>query len=466
MELLLSSAGFAFALTLLGTPLLGRALLRLRVLDQPNDAHKTHPRPVPTLGGAAVAAAVVVALLWPGRAPAWGPVVYAACGAVFLVGALDDVLHLSPWHKLAAELLCATAVCAAGVVLPGASMALAAPLTVLWLAACANGFNLTDGADGVAALTGAIAAAGLGLIAFSAGMVAMATLLAALAAALAGFLIFNFPAASIFMGDSGALPIGFVLGVCGIAWSTQAQDAAAAAAPVFALALPLGETLLSAVRRSLRGDPIFRADRRHIHHRLAARGMSPREVALWCGAYSLLGAATAAVVAANGAAAVSALAAAAFAVTTFGALRYLRYAELSCAAEMLLNLRGPWPLSQQIRVAELRNSLELASDPDQRWERLVEGMSELGFRDVRLLDRAGEPLRQSSRALRAAPVWKLTVDLPDGEGTLEAQRIPEPGRDALVSDALVDTLRGAFADEAPAPRPIAADRQAGDSHAS
>ena len=441
-------------LTLMATPLLRRMLARARVLDHPNHLHKAHACAVPALGGTAVALAAVAAVWQAGIGPQWGPAVYVAIVVVFVTGVLDDVWRLSPWQKLGLELLCAAAVCAAGVIVPAGPLWLAAPLTVFWLAACANGFNLTDGADGVAALTGAIAAAGLGWLAYSSGMEGAATVLAALAAALAGFLVFNFPPASIFLGDSGSLPLGFVLGTCALVWAMQAESAVAAFAPVFALALPLGETVLSTVRRALRGDPIFRADRRHIHHRLAERGLRPGEVALWCGAYTLLGVLTAIAVARSSASGASALAALVFAGVTLLGLRFLRYAELSCAAAILFRMRGPWALPQEIRTAELRDALDSAIDAEQRWQSLVEGMRELGFREVRLLGRDGSMLRQSAAASRGGLVWKLTVDLPDGEGVLEAVRSPQDDGDAMVSDALVQTLRRALAQGAPAPNPV------------
>lgn len=450
-------------LTLLATPLLRLALLRARLLDRPNRTHKAHGRPVPALGGAAVVLAVTAAVIAFGEAPAWGAAVYAACAVIFLVGAWDDLAHLSPWQKLGAEILCSAAICAAGMTLPLGPGWIAVPATVLWLLACANGFNLTDGVDGLAALTGAIAAASLAAMAASSGQSAVATLLVAAGAGLAGFLAFNFPRASIFLGDSGALPVGFLLGICSIAWARQSPDLASASAPAFPLALPIGETVLSTLRRALRGDPIFRADRRHIHHRLAERGLQPAQVTLWCGAYTLAGAATGLVVAQNGWSAASAIAALAFAALTAAGVRSLRYAELSCAVRMLAGLRGAWPLAQQIRTTELRHALELAPGPEQRWERIVDGLRELGFEDVRLLGRDGAPLRQTSPRSGAENVWKLSVALPEGDGTLEAERRAGDGREAIVSDALVETLRRAFADEAPAPRAVPGGSPAGES---
>jgi UDP-GlcNAc:undecaprenyl-phosphate GlcNAc-1-phosphate transferase len=340
LEILLPAAALAFVLSLLTTPLLRRISIATGLLDRPNFEHKTHAGPAPTLGGAALALSVTLALLWSGETPDWTPAVFGACGALLFVGALDDVRQLSPWFKLGAELLSGVAVCAAGLTLPLGPVWIAAPATVFWLAVCTNGFNLTDGADGLAATAGVAGALGMCGAALLHGQQPLAILLAIFAAALAGFLLFNFPPASIFLGDSGALPVGFLLGICGVAWARSAPDWVAASAPVFALALPLGEALLSAVRRALRGDPIFRADRRHIHHRLADRGLGPRAVTLWCGAYSAFGAAVGLVVAWSGASGLSAAAVAVFAVVSVAGLRRLRYSELECAARTLWRRRA------------------------------------------------------------------------------------------------------------------------------
>jgi UDP-GlcNAc:undecaprenyl-phosphate GlcNAc-1-phosphate transferase len=261
--------------------------------------------------------------------------VYGACAAIFLLGAVDDLRHLSPWLKLGVELLCGVVVCAAGMTLPLGPPWIAAPATVFWLTACANGFNLTDGVDGLAATAGLTGALGMCGAAVLYGQVGLAMVLCVAAATLAGFLLFNCPPASIFLGDSGALPAGFLLGVCGVALAQAAPNAVAGLAPAFALALPLAEAFLSTFRRALRGDPVFRADRRHIHHRLADRGLGPRAVTLWCGAYSTLGSAVGLVVASCGATGWSAGAVAVFAGVSVGGLRYLRYSELECAARTL-----------------------------------------------------------------------------------------------------------------------------------
>ncbi|MCB1018628.1 MAG: undecaprenyl/decaprenyl-phosphate alpha-N-acetylglucosaminyl 1-phosphate transferase [Acidobacteria bacterium] len=450
MGALFPSAGLSLALALAATPFVIWLSARLGVLDRPTLDHKTHTLPAATLGGLAVVFAASASALAFGLDPGWGLVVYSACLSLAVIGALDDLFNLSPWTKLCAELLAASAVCAAGLTLPAGPAWIAIPATVLWLATCANGFNLTDGVDGLAAFTGIAAAAGLALLAYLGGALELAALLVVLMAALAGFLVFNFPRARIFLGDSGALPIGLFLGVCAVAWARVASSHTAALAPVFALALPLGETVLSTVRRKLRGRPMFRADQRHIHHRLAARGWPSPKITLACAAYSLAGSATAGVVGSNGAAPSSFAAMAAFGLLSFAGLRYLRYAELECAAGRLWSARTSSTLAEQIALTERREELETAADPDRRWELVVLSLRELGFREVRLFDRSGRPLRESSaRRDGLECVWKLRVHLPDGEGVLEAERAIDDAGETRVSADLEQLLSRAFVREAP-----------------
>ncbi|MEZ5365281.1 MAG: MraY family glycosyltransferase [Bryobacterales bacterium] len=444
------SAGLSLALALAATPFVIWVSARLGVLDQPTLDHKTHALPAATLGGLAVAFAVVVPAVMFGLDPGWAPVIHVACLSMAVIGALDDLFNLSPWTKLAAEVLAASAVCAAGLTLPAGPAWIAMPLTVLWLATCANGFNLTDGVDGLAAFTGIAAAGGLAFLTYLGGAAELAGLLVVLMAALTGFLVFNFPRARIFLGDSGALPIGFFLGVCGVAWAGIAPSRTTAIAPLFALALPLGETVLSTVRRKLRGRPMFRADQRHIHHRLASRGWPSPKITLSCAGYSLAGAATAGVVGAKGAAPVAMAMIAGFAILSFAGLRYLRYAELECAAGRLWSARTSSTLADQIALTERREELESAADPDRRWELVVLSLRELGFREVRLFDRAGRPLRESSaRRDGLECAWKLRVRLPDGEGVLEAERAVDDAGETRVSEDLEQLLSRAFVRQAP-----------------
>src|SRR5436190_1256969 len=154
------------------------------------------------------------------------------------------------------------------------------PLTLLWLVGCANAFNLIDGVDGLATGLGLFATLTMVIAALLRGNLALAVAMAPLAGALLGFLRYNFNPASIFLGDSGSLLVGFLLGSYGVLWCQKSATLLAMTAPLMALAIPILDVCLSIARRFLSREPIFGADRGHIHHRLLDRGLSPRRVAL------------------------------------------------------------------------------------------------------------------------------------------------------------------------------------------
>jgi UDP-GlcNAc:undecaprenyl-phosphate GlcNAc-1-phosphate transferase len=154
------------------------------------------------------------------------------------------------------------------------------PLTVLWIVGVTNALNLIDGLDGLA--TGiALAATGtIFWVSLTNGRMLMALVMACLAGALLGFLRYNFNPASIFMGDSGSLFVGFVLATTALETPEKSTTAVALLVPIVALGLPIGDTLLAMTRRMVRGQPMFASERGHIHHRLMARGLSHRATVL------------------------------------------------------------------------------------------------------------------------------------------------------------------------------------------
>ena len=204
---------------------------------------------------------------------------------VFTTGLLDDLIELKPWQKLLTEILAGTLAYYGGIQIHSIGgnalpTLLALPLTVLWIVACTNALNLIDGLDGLAAGIGllvSLTSMAAGLLHGNPGLV-VAT--APLAGALLGFLVFNFNPASIFLGDGGSLWTGFMLACFGVIWSTKSVPVLSISAPLMALSLPLLDTLLAILRRFLRSQSIFTADREHIHHRLLDRGLSPKRAVL------------------------------------------------------------------------------------------------------------------------------------------------------------------------------------------
>lgn len=286
----------AFILSYLITPLVRNLSRRFDVVDHPDSARKTHLIPVPRVGGIAIALAysgsfaLLLAVPLKGgdlvvKAPPIDWLVLPAAILIFGIGLVDDLLGLKPWQKLLGEIAAA-----AGAFWSGAQVHffgghevdpwLSLPLTILWLVACTNAFNLIDGVDGLAAGVGLFATCTTLIAALLQNNVPLALATIPLAGALLAFLRYNFNPATIFLGDSGSLFIGFLLGCYGIRWSQKSATILGMTAPLMALSIPLLDTGLAIVRRFLRQQPIFGADRGHIHHRLLDRGFTPRAVAL------------------------------------------------------------------------------------------------------------------------------------------------------------------------------------------
>jgi UDP-GlcNAc:undecaprenyl-phosphate GlcNAc-1-phosphate transferase len=203
-----------------------------------------------------------------------------------LFGSLDDRFDLNARLKLVLQLLAVSPIVAAGyyvdfVVLFGWRIELGwfgIPLTILWLLGCINALNLIDGMDGLASMVGLSTAAMMGIIAVSTGNDHVAVIASLMAAALAGFLLYNLPPASVFLGDSGSTMIGLVIGILGIQGSMKSSATLAITAPAVLMTLPMFDILMAMVRRKLTGRRLAEGDHEHIHHRLLARGLGPWQV--------------------------------------------------------------------------------------------------------------------------------------------------------------------------------------------
>ena len=290
----------SFMTSLVLTPLVRTWAARKGVVDQPG-GRRVHTQVTPRLGGVSVilgffAPLVLFALL---ETEAMQSVLYerqlvvgllAGSLIVGLVGAIDDVRGLGPWTKLAAQAAAASVGYAAGyriqtVNLPfvgDLDMGIMGPaVTMLWFLAITNAINLIDGLDGLAAGIALCAAVSNLFIAFLNGSFIVVLLSAGLTGSLLGFLRYNFNPATIFLGDAGSMFLGFVLAATSIAGSaTKSSTAIAILAPIIALGIPILDTMLAMIRRTLAGQSMFAADRGHIHHRLLDLGLTHRRVVL------------------------------------------------------------------------------------------------------------------------------------------------------------------------------------------
>ncbi len=283
------------------TPLIRRLCQRFKLLDVPADGRRVHKHGIPRLGGVAIFASIVLALsTLPLVSNALTQSLHTRTSELFLVlvptmlvlllGIYDDLRGTNAAVKFVGLGLIAALFYSMG----GRIETLALPymgvihfppaigffITVFWLVGIANAFNLIDGIDGLApgaALFSAIVILLISLINEN-PLTIVVTL--ALCGALTGFLRYNFNPASIFLGDSGSLSVGFLLAALSIVGVQKATTAVAVITPILAFGLPVVDTGVTMVRRLVSRRPIFQGDGEHIHHMLLARGWSQRRVAL------------------------------------------------------------------------------------------------------------------------------------------------------------------------------------------
>jgi UDP-GlcNAc:undecaprenyl-phosphate GlcNAc-1-phosphate transferase len=285
----------AYATSAVVHPLVRRYAVHKGLLDLPDGERRHHLEPIPRLGGVGVFAGMLVAVAVGAALESTGQllpllpfVLSTAVGAtiLFVTGLADDLYGVRPSVKLLMQSAAALIVFRYGfrielLVLPPSHVVslgiLALPITVLWVVGLSNAFNLVDGADGLA---GGVAIIALIATTISAAILHDTTVMwcsTALLGAMLGFMRYNLPPARIFLGDSGSLVVGFLLSILTVKGMGRRDGAVYALAPIFALSYPLLDTGISMLRRWLRGEPLSRADGRHIHHQLRVLGLGPRQ---------------------------------------------------------------------------------------------------------------------------------------------------------------------------------------------
>src|SRR5579883_2756065 len=429
MLILLDLAGIAFFCALVLTPFVRSAALKLSLVDRP-DPRKIHTEPIPRVGGVAIALAYVLSFGFVLIAPYRGLpfnidtvipralILMPAAILVFAIGLIDDLLGLKPWQKLIGEIVAALIAFRAGVHVDFVNQFhnlhfwISLPVTVLWLVGCANAFNLIDGLDGLAAGVGLFATLTSLVAALAHNNLQLALVTAPLAGCLLGFLRYNFNPASIFLGDSGSLLIGFLLGCYGALWSEKSVTLVALTAPLLAVSIPLLDVIVSVLRRFLRNRPIFAPDRGHIHHKLLDRGFTTRRAVLtiyaFCGLVAVLSLLVSAVHNRY-----SALIVILFCGAAWLGIRHLDYAEFASAGKMFLGGKFRRIIDAETRMIDFETSLAKAADLDECWKRLREGSSEFGFQGARMSIQG--TVFEDVRARDSQRLWQLRIPLPSGE---------------------------------------------------
>ncbi len=291
---------FATALVvgLIATPIVRGYAQGQGLLDQPG-GRKVHRVAVPRLGGVAMAiafaAGVGVALFLSPNLDAVGGLrpnrvaaILVGVAILVVVGVIDDVRGMRALVKLAFQVAAAVVAFALGLSvdrlhLPWAIVELgilSLPITVLWIVAVINAINLIDGLDGLAAGVVLTALGAFGLLAAVDGVDPTLPLIAATAGAAVGFLAYNLHPATIIMGDTGSMFLGFVVAAIAISLTQDGVHPIHPWVPMVALGVPIVDTVWAIVRRTARGDPFFVADSGHVHHQLLRRGLSQRDAML------------------------------------------------------------------------------------------------------------------------------------------------------------------------------------------
>ena len=296
----------ALAVTAVLTPLTMRLARVVGAIDEPRERGLSE-RPIPLLGGLAIFAGTLVAgLVWlPSgygeSSELWHGVLIGA-GVITIVGALDDRFDLPPAIKLAGQIVAAVIVVHYGVAVktitlpfigklhfPNAGVTNAGPiLTVIGLVAMMNIVNFSDGVDGLAAGVCTIIAGAMAVIAFDLGRQPPGVLAAITAGAALGFLLFNFPPASSFMGDCGANLLGLLMGVITVEAAVKTEAVVSFVLPLILLAVPFLDTTFVVLKRLKYRQPVYRPDSEHFHHRMARIGFSNRRTIAYLYTWTLM----------------------------------------------------------------------------------------------------------------------------------------------------------------------------------
>ena len=441
---------------------------RLRAFGKPHGDRQQAQ--IPRLGGLSIFLAALAAwgvlLLVPNEVRArfiaqWRTVLTLLVPGtlVLLLGAYDDVRGATPRQKLAVEVLAAAMVWWAGfriVSLPILWYRIQSPvlsllLTILWIVAVTNAFNLIDGLDGLAAGIAFFVATCVFVVSLIQTNHFACILAITLAGALLGFLRFNFAPATIYLGDSGSLFLGFFLATLAIYSSQKSSTLLALVVPFVAFGLPLMDTTLAVVRRFLSRRPLFTADQDHLHHRLLQQRLSPRMAVLLLYALAALFSLGSLLIVHSTGSLIALVAILAGASGWFLTSR-IQYEELSelnvYVARAVQSQRQV--LANQILIRKASRQLEAAAKLEESWRVLVSALEALDFDEV-----LSDPPKWPNDRVPSLPGWArpgedrskdrwhVCIPLHAGErvvGELQLYRELAKGRLLFQFSSLLDTL--------------------------
>ena len=445
--------GKAFLIAVILTPIIRDISRSFNLVDRPGK-RKVHAHPLPRVGGIAIAIAYCISLIsFSGSSltisdsiPVWRLLPGAAL--VFLTGLLDDVFSLKPFVKILGLVAAATVVFFSGIRIGGLAgdtlgMWLQFPLTVLWLVSTSNALNLIDGLDGLCAGMGLMSTLALFMAAIRHGNYPLAYATLPLAGALLGFLCYNINPATVFLGDSGALTIGFLLGCYGMIWSQKTSTLISMMVPMLALSVPLLDAALAVVRRFLRHQPIFSADRRHIHHRLLDRGLSPRQAVWILYLFAALAAGMALLASSFLGTRYQGFIILLFCGLALIGIRQLRYSEFGIVGRFLFRGELNRTVNLKLKMETLEAALDGASSETEWWAALSNGIAALDLISVRWVGLHGA--RETRKSDRTAD-WTFRIPVTDG-GSVELEGNFAAGGDSAELLTLGDLIRRTLRDK-------------------
>jgi UDP-GlcNAc:undecaprenyl-phosphate/decaprenyl-phosphate GlcNAc-1-phosphate transferase len=441
----------SFGLSLILTPIFRDVFRSYGVVDEPDGGRKIHKHPIPRVGGLAIASAYVgcffiVPLL--SKNPfedklslVWN--LLPAVGVIFVVGVIDDLFGLKPYQKLIGQLGASGLAYWAGVRIldvvgfHGHSW-WSLPVTILWLLTSTNAFNLVDGMDGLAAGVGLFATLTIFLAAILHGNTPLAMATFPLAGCLLGFLFYNFNPATIFLGDSGSLLIGFLLGCYGVIWTQKSATILGMTAPLMAISIPLIDVGLAVLRRILKRQPIFSADRGHIHHRLLDRGLHPRRAVLIlygiCSLVAIFSLLQSVVENDRLSGAIIIL----FCAVAWVGIQYLGYAEFTVAGRMLFRGDFQKTLKAQLELNNLEKKISDAKTVEDCWRAIVEGSPNFGFYCLRM-EVPGHSFESKAPGLAGLGRWDCRIPLV-ATGFIEFSGDFESGSLSSITGPFIDLI--------------------------
>lgn len=267
------------------TPPVRLLAFRIGAIDIPTDERRMHKKPTPRIGGLAIFAGFMVGS-WVFCEPT-GELYAIWIGGAILVclGVLDDIFRLSAWLKLLVQLFAAGIAVCCGVVIDHITLfgvyidlgIFSIPITIIWIAGLSNAINLIDGLDGLACGVSVITSLSIFLVTLIVGDTTSAIITAILIGSCLGFFPYNMNPAKIFMGDTGALFLGYTLSVISVQGLFKLHTMLAFLVPLSIFALPILDTFIAIVRRLIHGQSPFHPDRGHFHHKLVDMGFTHKE---------------------------------------------------------------------------------------------------------------------------------------------------------------------------------------------